>query len=283
MPYFNQAGGKEQIVLAEGYLPTDKIFKIDRYLRYFGFLSQSIEDYLQGNVRGKLKKPTKRMYGFIITVLMFIVFGRNILLAFNDDPHIRNILGEAVAARPAKQLTMSMTLWSFYVALLSRLYYRGEKLRYMSWLSPFAVFKGFIPPSIMGLDTEMTDHWFATTKKTLAKMVLITNVRGVVGSMMFSWIAYSRWNSKSVGDVPNIIWTILLTVWIYYASALAYITYGHFISLSYYFRMRFKKVNDDIESIIAPDNRMKPNERCSTLHHVLIEHNELCMKISGKD
>ena len=181
MAYFNQAGGKEQIVLAEGYLPTDKIFKIDRYLRYFGMLSQSIEDYLQGNVKGKLKKPTKRMYGFLILSICTIVFSRNIILAFVEDIEIRNLLGEAVAARPARQFTMALTLWSVYAFLISRLFYRGEKLRYMSWLAPFAVFKGFISPSIMGLDTEMTDHWFAKTKKVMAKMALIINVRAVIG------------------------------------------------------------------------------------------------------
>lgn len=281
MPYFNQAGGKEQIVLAEGYLPTDKIYKIDRYLRVFGFLSQSMEDYLQGNIRGKLKKPTKRLYGLFILVLTLVVFSRNILLAFIEHPLIRNILGESIAARPAKQLTMALTLWSFYVATVARLYYRGEKLRYMSWFQPFAVFKGFIPPSVMGLNTEMTDHWFETTKKLLAQMTLYTNMRAMICSMIFSWIAYVRWNSQSVNGTSNILWTVILTVWVYFASALAYISYGYFISLSYYFRMRFNKVNNDIESIIDPNTRMKPTERCSTLHHVLIEHNELCMKIKG--
>ncbi|CAG2115416.1 unnamed protein product [Medioppia subpectinata] len=279
MPYFNQAGGKEQMVLAEGYLPTDKIFKIDRYLRYFGMLSQSIEDYLQGNIRGKMKRPTKRMYGFSVLVLMTIVFARNMLLAFVDDPEIRNILGEAVSARPAKQFTMALTLWSIYSFLLSRLFYRAEKNRWNSWLSPFAVFKGFIPPSIMGLDTGMTDHWFAKTKKTLAQMALFTNIRAVLGSMMFSWVAYARFRSNSVSQSYTILWAVILTVWVYYCSAYAYIAYGHFISLAYYFRMRYHKVNEDIESIIAPDNRMKPNERCTTLQHVLNEHNELCIKI----
>ena len=182
MAYFNQAGGKEQVLLAEGYLPTDKIFKIDRYLRYFGMLSQSIEDYLQGNIKGKLKKPTKRFYGYSILSLCAIVMFRNLILAFVEDVEYRQVLGEAVAARPARQVVMAMTLWSVYNFLMARLYYRGERLRYLAWLAPFAVFKGFIPPSVMGLDTEMTDHWFAWTKKTMAKMALIINVRAVIGN-----------------------------------------------------------------------------------------------------
>ncbi|CAG2161527.1 unnamed protein product [Oppiella nova] len=279
MPYFNQAGGKEQVVLAEGYLPTDKIFKIDRYLRYFGMLSQSIEDYLQGNIRGKLKRPTKRLYGLAVLSLMTIVFSRNMILAFVDDPDVRNVLGEAAPGRPAKQFTMALTLWSIYSFLISRLFYRAEKFRWNSWLSPFAVFKGFIPPSIMGLDTEMTDHWFAKTKKVLAQMALFTNIRAALGSMMMAWVAYARLRSNSVSQPFALLWATILIVWVYYCTAYAYIGYGHFISLAYYFRMRFHKVNEDIESIIAPDNRMKPNERCATLHHVLNEHNELCIKI----
>ncbi|XP_054163085.1 uncharacterized protein LOC128960939 [Oppia nitens] len=279
MPYFNQAGGKEQVVLAEGYLPTDKIFKIDRYLRYFGLLSQSIEDYLQGNIKGKMKRPTKRLYGLFIYVLMTVVFARNILLAFVDNIDTRNLLGEAASARPAKQFTMALTLWSIYSFLISRLFYRAEKLRWNHWLAPFAVFKGFIPPSIMGLDTEMTDHWFSRTKKALAQMALFTNIRAVLGSMMFSWVAYRRFVSQSVPESYTLLWAIVLTIWCYFNSALIYISYGHFNTLAYYFRMRFHKVNEDIESIIAPDNRMKPNERCATLHHVLNEHNELCIKI----
>lgn len=99
---------------------------------------------------------------------------------------------------------------------------------------------------------------------------------------MFAWVAYVRFRSQSVTESFVMGWTVILTIWVYFCSSLTYISYGHFRTLAYYFRMRFRKVNNDIESIIAPDNRMKPNERCATLHHVLNEHNELCIKIKRK-
>lgn len=279
---FGFGSSKEQIVLAEGYLPTDKIFKIDQYLRFFGFLSHSIEDYLQDNVRTKLKSPSKRMYGFIVTALMWLVCVRNLLLAFIDDKSIRNMLGEARSGRPADQITMLMTLWSIYFAFLAKLYYKGESRRILSWLTPFAVFKGYISPAAVGLDTPMTEFWFNKTKKHLAKMAFIVAIRFVVSTMMFSFVAYRRWNSHSVPEFQLGLWTGILIVWMFFGGAFIYISYGYFYTLATYFRMRYRKVNNDIESIIAADNRMKPNERCALLYHILVEHNELCIKINGK-
>lgn len=279
---FNSNTAKDQILLAEGYLPTDKITKIDKYLRAYGFLSQSIEDYLQGNVRGKLKSPTRRMYGFILNGLMWMVCARNLMLAFIEDPVIRNYLGEANSARPADQINMTLTIWSIYLALMAKLYYKGEKVHYMNWLTPFAVFKGVISPTAMGLDGAMVDIWFAKTKRMMGKNLIILHVRAVIGLLMFGMVGYRRWNSGAVSHWSLSFWGIVLAIWLYYGSALIYLTFSYFYSLAGYLRMRFRKVNDDIESIIAPDNRMKPNERCALLYHILVEHNEICIKISGK-
>ena len=109
--------------------------------------------------------------------------------------------------------------------------------------------------------------------------MMIVNLRWVLGSAIFAWVAYVRWTANSVQETFNVAWAVILTLWVYYSSAIIYITYGYFDSLCYYFRMRYAKVNNDIETIIAPDNRMKPNERAQLLHQILIEHNELCIKI----
>ena len=278
---FNSNTAKDQIILAEGYLPTDKIVKIDKYLRDYGFLSQSIEDYLQGNIRGKLKSPTRRMYGFMLYCLMWLVCVRNILLIFVEDPTIRNYLGEANSARPADQINMALTIWSIYLALLIKLYYKGERVRYMNWLTPFAVFKGVISPTQMGLDNRMTDLWFAKTKRMFLMMMAIIHLRTVVGLLLFGIVGYRRWHSKSVPHTLLGFWSVILIMWLYYGTALIYTTYSYFYTLARYLRMRFRKVNDDIESIISPDSRMKPNERCALLYHILVEHNEICIKISG--
>ena len=279
---FNSNTAKDQILLAEGYLPTDKITKIDKYLRAYGFLSQSIEDYLQGNVRGKLKSPARRMYGFILNGLMWIVCLRNLCLAFISDITIRNYLGDANSARPADQINMTFTIWSIYLALMFKLYYQSERIGYMNWLTPFAVFKGVVSPTQMGLDMKMTDVWFSKTKRMMNKMLIIFHVRTIIGMLMFGMVGYRRWQHHSVPRLSLEIWGAILVVWLYFGSALIYITFGYFYSLAGYLRMRFRKVNDDIESIIAPDSRMKPNERCALLYHILVEHNEICIKISGK-
>lgn len=279
---FGQAGGNEKIVLSEGYLPTNKIFKIDQYLRMYGMLSQSIEDYMQGNVRGKLKNPSKRMYGFIVLCLVWVMCIRNLCLAFINSPKYRGYLGEAAPGRPSNQITMTLTIWSIYMALLCRHYYRSEKMRLMSWLSPFAVFKGVVSPMSMGLDMPMTNEWFRKTKKTMNKAILMVNIQSLLCTFMFTFVAYRRWNTKSVEPLYLVSWTSLMVVWAYFGSALIFITYGYFIGLAGYFRMRYRKVNNDIETIISPDTRMKPNERCALLHHILVEHNEICIKIHGK-
>ncbi|KAJ6220566.1 hypothetical protein RDWZM_006378 [Blomia tropicalis] len=278
---FNSNAAKDQIILAEGYLPTDKIVKIDKYLRAFGFLSQTIEEYLQGDMRGKLKSPTRRMYAFILHGLMWLVCIRNLLLQFVDDVTIRNYLGEAHSARPADQINMTLTIWSIYLAFLFKLYYKGERLGYMNWLTPFAVFKGVVSPTQMGLSTPMTDLWFSKTKRAMAKMLIFLHCRAGIGAMMFCVVFYRRWNTKSVPPFPLIIWNLILLVWLYYGSALIYLTFGYFYALAGYLRMRFHKVNEDIETIIAPDSRLKPNERCALLYHILVEHNEICIKISA--
>lgn len=277
---FNSNAAKDQIILAEGYLPTDKIVKIDKYLRAFGFLSQTIEEYLQGDMRGKLKSPTRRMYAFILHGLMWLVCIRNLLLQFVDDVTIRNYLGEAHSARPADQINMTLTIWSIYLAFLFKLYYKGERLGYMNWLTPFAVFKGVVSPTQMGLSTPMTDLWFSKTKRAMAKMLIFLHCRAGIGAMMFCVVFYRRWNTKSVPPFPLVIWNLILLVWLYYGSALIYLTFGYFYALAGYLRMRFHKVNEDIETIIAPDSRLKPNERCALLYHILVEHNEICIKIS---
>lgn len=273
--------GKEQILLSEGYLPTDKITKIDKYLRFYGFLSQSAEDYMQGDFRGKIKKSTGRIYGLLLTSFMWFVFSRNLLLAFIDDPTIRSYLGESQNVRPSKQLTMAMTLWSIYTALVMKLYWNAEKYRFYNWLAPFLVYKGFISPQKMGLDMEMTDRWFSKTNKELPMFMMIVNIRWILGSTIFAWVAYVRWSANSVQETFNIAWAVILTVWVYYSSAIIYITYAYYDSLCFYFRMRFNKVNNDIEYIINPENRMKPNERSTMLHQILVEHNELCIKVTN--
>lgn len=280
--YGQSVGGKDKIILAEGYLPTNKIFKIDQYLRMFGFLSQNIDEYLQGNVRGKIKNPSKRMYSFLVVALLSFVCFRNIILVFTENITLRKLLGEPQSGRPADQILMSMTIWSIYLALLSRLFYFGEKKQLLSWLTPFAVFKGLISPSSIGLDVGMTDEWFRKTKKMLNKSILLTNLQALLCMSMFCVMAYRRHHTHSVPSSSSIFWTIILCLWTYFGSALIFVSYSYFYTLATYFRLRFRKVNNDIETIISPETRLKPNERCAMLYHILCEHNKICVEIHGK-
>ncbi|KAH7644892.1 uncharacterized protein LOC124499942 [Dermatophagoides farinae] len=277
--YGQNVGSKDKIILAEGYLPTNKIFKIDQYLRMFGFLSQNIDEYIQGNIRGKLKNPSKRMYSFLVLSLLSFVCFRNIILVFTENVTLRKLLGEPQSGRPADQILMSMTIWSIYLALLCSLFYRGEKNQLLSWLTPFAVFKGLISPSSMGLDVGMTDEWFRKTKKMLNKSILLTNLQALLCMSMFCMMAYRRHHTHSVPSTSSLFWTIILCLWTYFGSALIFVSYSYFYTLATYFRLRFCKVNNDIETIISPETRLKPNERCAMLYHILCEHNKICVEI----
>src|SRR5437763_16716478 len=106
-------------------------------------------------------------------IFTWMIFGRNVLLAYIEDPFIRSLLGETLPSRPAKQLTMAVSIWSMYAALLARLYYRGEKYRFNQWVTPYLIFKGFVSPGSHGMNTMMVDTWFSRTKKNLNKAVMI--------------------------------------------------------------------------------------------------------------
>ncbi|UXI22066.1 Agrin [Sarcoptes scabiei] len=279
LDYDHSLDEKDKIVLSEGYLPTDKIFKIDQYLRMFGFLSQSIEDYLQGNVQGKLKNPSKRMYCFLVLLLFLVMACRNVILVFTSNVWLRNFLGEPKSGRPVDQIELTMAIWSIYGLLLCNLFYKSEKNQLLSWLSPFSIFKGVVSPASMGLNVKMTDEWFRKTKKSMNQSLLFCNIQGLIANVMFALTAYHRFYLKSVPVLANFFWTSITMVWIYYGSALIFISYSYFYSLAAYFILKYRKVNQDIETIISSDPRMKPNERCAMLYRILVDHNKTCSEI----
>lgn len=281
-PNLNHGNGNDKIVLAEGYLPTNQIIKIDKYLRWYGFLSQSIDDYIQGDVRGKLKNPSRRLYSYLVLTLFWVIAFRNILLTFNNDTTLRTILGEPQAGRPYDQIIMTLTFWSLYMGFVCRLFYNGEKNQKLSWLTPFAIFKGLISPGSMGLDVQMTSKWFNLTKYKLFKLLWISRIQALFCVFGFGILAYRRNNSHAMPIVINLFWTVLQSLWAYFGIAIIFISYAYFYSLAIYFKMRFRKVNNNIEALIAPGNRIRPNERCTMLYHILVEHNKICVEIHGK-
>lgn len=91
--------------------------------------------------------------------------------------------------------------------------------------------------------------------------------------------------SASIGDVQlamtnplQLAWAVLLIVWSYFCAGATYITFGCFDLISYYFRIRFEKVNDSIQEVIDVRGADK-DMRSKIVNRILHEHNELCIKI----
>lgn len=71
--------------------------------------------------------------------------------------------------------------------------------------------------------------------------------------------------------------TVRLLFHSFYKSSLANLS-SFYSTHSFWIYSNNKQVNKDIEFIIS--HRLKANERVAMLHHILIEHNELCLKVS---
>lgn len=151
----------------------------------------------------------------------------------------------------------------------------------------------------------MLHDWYDWTMSCWRQYFLYSVSCIVTVAVFFAGICRHRWNSypeesgKMWFNVMTIIWAVINVLWTYMAATHSYICFVYFNSLCYYFRLRYQKVyftsnnrkylinswpfslsqvNRDIEIIIS--QRLKANERVAMLHHILIEHNELCLKVS---
>lgn len=81
-------------------------------------------------------------------------------------------------------------------------------------------------------------------------------------------------------DYYSMGWLIIMTIWAFINTVSMYLTVTVFDILAFYFRIRFHKVNRDIETIIfskeSKSINIKPIE---LMRQVLIEHDFLCWKL----
>ena len=151
-----------------------------------------------------------------------------------------------------------------------------------------------------GLSTKMAEDWHQYSLLKWRKYLTVALIRSALGILFVIWVASDRWKSSTqLFKMMQVFWSALMIFWAFFSSNVMYIFYIYFRSLCYYFRIRYAKVcqsgvrvqqkfnvltktqvNEDIESIIVGNNRLKASERIETLQHILREHNDLCLKIT---
>ncbi|KAI2803722.1 hypothetical protein BLOT_007858 [Blomia tropicalis] len=279
--------GLDSTASGHSMLDSQRIKQMKPYFKYSSIISGAIDDFFEGHVCGKSRSGRSTIFfDRILLYFVYIFCCRNLLLAFVEDLEFRGWLGETERARPQRQMVMIFTIWSIFISIVFRHYSRAMNTKYkLSWLEPFDVLRGEQTPHSSGLSLEMTHSWYNFTLYMWRLYFLCSHGATLMVTVFFMGVVRHRWNSfdgssseKMWFNVMSCIWAIINVAWTYIASTHAYVSFVYFNSLCYYFRIRFDKVNQDIETIIT--QRLKANERVAMLHHILVEHNSLCLKVS---
>ncbi|XP_027197681.2 uncharacterized protein LOC113792012 isoform X1 [Dermatophagoides pteronyssinus] len=265
-------------------LDSNRVRMMSVYFNYSSIVSHAIKDWFDGTVRGKLGSE-QILYDNVLLFVAYIYCARNLMLAFIEDIELRAWLGEGERVRPFRQLIMVLTIWSVYmVAILRNFRPNISRKRPLSWLEPFRVLRGESTPKSFGLSEPMLNSWFEYSISmwrfyfAFALMILTIVVLQTLGMLRHRWNSYHDPQSKNWYNIMLLFWTLVQIFWAFLISAYSYICVVFFNSLCYYFRIRYEKVNEDIEIII--NKRLKANERVALLHHILVEHNSLCLKVA---
>ncbi|XP_054157217.1 uncharacterized protein LOC128955570 [Oppia nitens] len=262
------------------YLASDKVLDIIGYFNYSSIISHGLDDYFHGIIRGKLERTSTLSYDTLLTTFAWIIFIRNIGLAFIEDLEWRTLLGETERIRPERQLIMVCTIWSIYYTIVFKVYDSSTKSKYFTWLSPFQVLRGQSATKAYGLSTKMAEDWHKYTINKWRRYMLVTMIRALAGIGFILWVCTERWKfSSQFFNIMQVFWSALMILWMFITTNMLYVTYIYFNSLCYYFKIRYEKINYDIETIIVDASRMKSSDRSALLYHILVEHNELCIKI----
>ncbi|RWS20572.1 hypothetical protein B4U80_08364 [Leptotrombidium deliense] len=158
-------------------------------------------------------------------------------------------------------------------------FYNSHRLsvQQLGWLEPFQVLLGKKSPHDYGLNPTMTAKFRKRVITKLNTYWLIAAARSVLGSAVFAAVYM---NEKEYDENHlKLIWCIVLTIWCHLNSVIIYVTLAFFDCVCYYFRIRYMKVNDDIETVLHNKEKFKQDERIRFMQHILHEHNHLCSKV----
>ncbi|KAH9511210.1 hypothetical protein DERF_009681 [Dermatophagoides farinae] len=265
-------------------LDSNRVRMMSIYFNYSSVVSHAIKDWFDGTVRGKIGSE-QILYDNVLLFFAYLYCARNIMLAFIEDIELRGWLGEGERIRPYRQLVMVLTIWSVYMVAILR-NFRPNPLRKqpLSWLEPFRVLRGESTPKSFGLSEPMLHSWFEYSISMwrfyfgFALVIFMVISLQTLGMLRHRWNNYHDPQSNNWYNIMLLFWTMVQIGWAILICTHTYICVVFFNSLCYYFRIRYEKVNEDIEIII--NKRLKANERVALLHHILVEHNSLCLKVS---
>lgn len=141
------------------------------------------------------------------------------------------------------------------------------------------MFLGAKTPSEFGLNSIMMSKLMRRAKIIYYFSWLAVLFRTVIGGGIFVYL----YNHKLIYEIEyqliGMCWLVILSVWNFYNSGSIYMLAGFYDILCYYFRLRFEKVNSDIDVMISPNVQMTSKERHALLYSILQEHNFLCKKL----
>lgn len=138
---------------------------------------------------------------------------------------------------------------------------------------------GMKAPNEFGLTGEMLHKLLKRSRIVFYSSLFIAIFRSFFGLFMFFVLYNYNFNYIDEQEMIGTIWIFILSFWIYFNSGAAYIMSACYDILCYYFKIRFKKVNLDIDNLIDQNNQMESKDRHALLYNILHEHNHLCQKV----
>lgn len=247
-----------------------------------------------------------RIYLFTVRMFLLLIFVRGVILVFNEHDVVSMYLGHKSENDAWKHITMVLLFWALFSMLVSNCCYNANfanKFEF-SWLEPFQVnfvfffvheqfcyflftflfsmnqvLKGLKAPNELGLNSTMMTKLVRRAKIIYFLSWVFVVVRTVVGVAIFVYL----YNHKLIYEIQyqpiGMIWLVILSIWNFYNSGTIYMLAAYYDILCYYFRLRFEKVNSDIDVVVSPLIQMTSKERHALMFSILQEHNFLCKKL----
>lgn len=151
--------------------------------------------------------------------------------------------------------------------------------RVRSFADNSKILEGTQPPAAFNLDEDQTNVLASHAKRYYWNFLWLASlIRSVLFAAFLVYDFVHRFDDSYWASPFPVIWTVVLATWAYISSGAIYMSLGVFDLVSHYFRVRFERVNDAIESIHERPEMEHP-KREKLMDWILNEHNELCAKL----
>lgn len=284
--WFNPLSTKPHPLL-ERRLPNSEQFSIDMPLKLFGITRETVKSYIDLTTG---KKPSNLItnfiritYSVIIDAFILANISRTLIILWLDDIRCHLYLGNASVLWIRRPVALGIPLIMIQSAALftNVLFQRLSADSRKSWYFPFAIFTGQITPLNASLRSL---HQLEKMSRVSYRSTCVVNVVTVIWGSLYTFLHFRsilNYPEKSLIGTTSIYWSIINCFSVIYSIASLVSSTGYFFMLSYYLRLRFKRVNKITYALLEPSPSTIPlGKKAAFLGQVIYEHGTTCRDLA---